>query len=71
MAIILVLAWASLVSTGAASSLAVGAAVVATALTALGVALTWQASPRSREAGWLLQAAGLATIAAAWLASMA
>ena len=71
MAIILVLAWATLASTGAASTVALGAAILATAMTALGVALSWQAAPRSREAGWLLQAAGLATIAAAWLASMA
>ena len=39
--------------------------------TTLGVALSWQAEPRLREAGWLLQAAGLATLAVAWLASMA
>ena len=71
MASILVLAWATLASAGAASSLALGAAIVATVMTALGVALSWQDSPRSREVGWLLQAAGLATIAAAWLASMA
>ena len=71
MAIILVLAWAALASAGATSSLALGAAIVATATTALGVAMTWQETPRSREAGWLLQAAGLAIMAAAWLASMA
>lgn len=70
MASILVLAWATLASAGTASSLALGAAIVATAMTTLGVALSWQDSHRSREAGWLLQAAGLATIAAAWLASM-
>ena len=71
MAVILVLAWATLASGGAASTLALGAGIVATATTALGVVLSWQESPRSREAGWLLQAAGLATMAAAWLASMA
>jgi 4-hydroxybenzoate polyprenyltransferase len=71
MVIILVLAWVTLAAVGAAPSLALAAAVVATITTALGVALSWQESPRSREAGWLLQAASLATMAAAWLASMA
>ena len=71
MATILVLAWATLASVGAASGLALAAAIIATTATALGVALSGQESPRSREAGWLLQAVGLATMAAAWLASMA
>jgi 4-hydroxybenzoate polyprenyltransferase len=69
MAIILVLAWATLASIEAASSLALGAALVATATTVLGVALSWQDARGAREAGWLLQAVGLATMAAAWLAS--
>ena len=70
MAIILVLAWATLASVGAASSLALSVAIVATATTALGVTLSWQDAPRSREIGWLLQAVALATMATAWLASM-
>ncbi|MGD8485380.1 MAG: UbiA family prenyltransferase [Chloroflexota bacterium] len=70
MATILVLAWATLASVGAASSLTLVAAVVATITTGLGVALSWQEAHRSREAGWLLQAVGLATMATAWLASM-
>ena len=70
MAVILVLAWVTLASGGSPSSLALAATVVATVTTAVGVALSWQVSPRSREAGWLLQAGGLATVAAAWLASM-
>ena len=69
--IILVLAWATLASVGAPSSVALATAVVATATTALGVGLSGRRSHRAREAGWLLQAVGLATMAAAWLASMA
>ena len=71
MAIILFLAWATLSSGGAYEGTGLAAATVATGVTALGVALSWQDAPRAREAGWLLQAAGLATMAAAWLASMA
>jgi 4-hydroxybenzoate polyprenyltransferase len=71
MATILVLAWATLLSIGASPSLVIAAAVVATISTALGVALSWQETGRAREAGWLLQAVGLAAMAAAWLASMA
>ena len=70
-AIILVLAWATLSSGGAIPRTALAAAIVATAATMLGVALSWQHQPRAREAGWLVQAAGLATLAAVWLASMA
>jgi len=71
MAIILVLAWATLASVGTASSLALAAAIVATITAMLGVGLSWMKTHRAREAGWLLQAVGLATMAAAWLASMA
>ena len=71
MAIILFLAWATLSSGGAYEGTGLAAATVATGVTALGVALSWQDAPRASEAGWLLQAAGLATMAAAWLASMA
>jgi 4-hydroxybenzoate polyprenyltransferase len=71
MAIILVLAWATLAWVGSPSSLALAAALGGTSTTALGVALSWQESPRSREVGWLLQAVGLATMAATWLAPMA
>ena len=70
MAMILVLAWATLSSSGAYAGIGLVAAIVATGLAVLGVALSWQDEPRLREAGWLLQAAGLATLAAAWLASM-
>lgn len=70
MATILLLSWATLTSVGAPSSLSVAAALVATATTALGVGLSWQESPRAHEAGWLLQATGLATLSSAWLASM-
>lgn len=67
--IILILAWATLSSGGAIPGTALAAAIVATAATTLGVVLSWQDGPRAREAGWLLQAAGLATLAATWLAS--
>jgi 4-hydroxybenzoate polyprenyltransferase len=69
MAIILVLTWATLASVATPSGLALAVAAVATATTALGVGLSWQESRRAREAGWLLQASGLAAVAAAWLAS--
>jgi hypothetical protein len=71
MAIILVLAWATLALVGAASSPTLSVALMATATTSLGVALSWQDVRRAREVGWLLQAVGLATMAAAWLASVA
>ena len=70
-ATILVLAWATLVSVATPSGLAVTVALVATTATALGLTLSWQEAPRAREAGWLLQAVGLALMASAWLASMA
>jgi 4-hydroxybenzoate polyprenyltransferase len=70
MVIILTLAWVTLASIGTPSSLALAAALVATTTTTLGVGLSWRGSPRAREAGWLLQAIGLATVAVAWLASM-
>ena len=70
MSIILALAWASLAMVGTASGYSLGAALVATTTTTLGVVLSWQEAVRAREAGWLLQAVGLATLAAAWLASV-
>ena len=70
MVTILVLAWVTLASVGSPSSLALAAAVVATITIALGVTLSGRETHRAREAGWLLQAIGLATVAAAWLASM-
>ena len=70
MACVLILAWVTLASAGSPSGLALAGALLATATTALGVALSWRESRRAREVGWLLQAAGLATVAAAWLASM-
>lgn len=70
-ATIVALAWATLAVVGIEPGLALAAAIVATAMVTLGVALSWQGASRAREAGWLLQAAGLATMAAAWLASTA
>jgi hypothetical protein len=71
MVVILVLAWATLASVANFSGLAVIVALLATMAAALGVALSWQEASKAREAGWLLQAVGLATMAVAWLASMA
>jgi geranylgeranylglycerol-phosphate geranylgeranyltransferase len=71
MVVILVLAWATLASVAIFSGLAVIVALLATMAAALGVALSWQEAAKAREAGWLLQAVGLATMAVAWLASMA
>lgn len=70
-ATILVLAWATLAAAGTPSGLALVAAGVATFSTALGVGLSWREDRRAREAGWLLQAFGLASVAAAWLTTMA
>jgi len=71
MASVLAFAWATLGSIPTLSALALAAGIVATAVIALGVAMSWQSGPRSLEAGWLLQAVGLAILAATWLASMA
>jgi 4-hydroxybenzoate polyprenyltransferase len=71
MACVLALAWVTLASTGSPSGPALAGALVATVTTALGVGLSWRESRHAREVGWLLQAVGLATVAAAWLASMA
>jgi 4-hydroxybenzoate polyprenyltransferase len=71
MAIILIFAWATLASVGSVSGLVPIAAVAGTIATTCGVALSWQEARRWREAGWLLQAVGLATMAAAWLAAVA
>lgn len=68
---IVVLAWTTIVSVGAASGRILIMAALATATAALGVAFSWQEPTRAREAGWLLQAVALATMAAAWLAAMA
>jgi 1,4-dihydroxy-2-naphthoate octaprenyltransferase len=71
MSTILALAGATLASVGAASGVALAGAILGTITTALGVTLSWQQARRAREAGWLLQAVGLATLTAAWVASMA
>lgn len=71
MSTILALAWATLASVGAASGIALAGAILGTITTALGVTLSWQQARRAREAGWLLQAVGLATLTAAWVASTA
>ena len=68
---IVVLAWTTIVSIGAASGGILIMAAVATVVAALGVAFSWQEPTRARETGWLLQAVALATMAAAWLAAMA
>lgn len=70
MAAVLGLAWATLLVTRPVSSLTVAVGLTATVVIVVGVALSWQERARAREAGWLLQAAGLAAMAVAWLASM-
>lgn len=71
MAGIIVLAWATFASVGEPTGPALAAMLVATALNVVGVALSSQEAPKAREAGWLLQAAGLAAMAVAWLMSIA
>ena len=68
-ATIIVLAWATLATVGVATGFALAAAVAATARSAVGGGLSWRDTGWAREVGWLLQAVGLATMAAAWLAS--
>jgi hypothetical protein len=45
--------------------------LTATITAAAGVALSWRDEPKAMESGWLLQAIGLAAMAAAWLSSVA
>ena len=68
--LIYLLAWATLATAATLSGGVLGMALVATLAASLGVVLSWQEAPRAREAGWLLQAVGLASMAVAWLASM-
>ncbi len=68
--IVYVLAWATLFTLVTVPVPAVITALGATLAATLGVALSWRDEPRAREAGWLLQAGGLATLAVAWLASL-
>lgn len=71
MATIVGLGWVTLASLAGTSGVGLVAVLAATLTTAVGVALSWQVTTRAREAGWLLQAVGLATLAVAWLASTA
>jgi 4-hydroxybenzoate polyprenyltransferase len=71
MAIVLVLAWITLATSAGIWWPALAGAVVATLIVVVGVALSWHDRASVREAGWLLQAVGLATLAAAWLATAA
>jgi 4-hydroxybenzoate polyprenyltransferase len=71
MSAILALAWAMILLMGSVSSVTVAAGSIATIAIAAGVGLSWQERTTLREAGWLLQATGLGTMAVAWLASMA
>lgn len=65
-----VLAWATFLVLATVTVVAVAAVLVATLTAAFGVVLSWQEDSRAREAGWLLQAGALATLAVAWVASM-
>ncbi len=70
MTVVLLLAWASLWSLATLSWEAIAAGQVASMVVGVGVALSWQEGTRSREAGWLLQAVGLGSLGAVWLAAM-
>jgi 4-hydroxybenzoate polyprenyltransferase len=69
-AIIYVLAWVTLASMEELPGLAAASAVAATVTAAAGIGLSLQRSRRWREAGWLLQAIGLAMLALAWMAAV-
>lgn len=71
MTAILVLAWATMASIASLSTPALVAGLSATTAIALGVGLSWLHGLRAREAGWVLQAVGLALLVAAWLTTMA
>lgn len=70
LAIVYVLAWASLLVLGALPDLALFAALLATLSATVGLTLSWRPAARARETGWLLQAVGLALMASAWLAAI-
>jgi 4-hydroxybenzoate polyprenyltransferase len=70
-AIIYLLGWTALVSMAGLTLSAALGALGATVLAGLGVLLSWQSDVRAREAGWLLQAVGLAILAVAWVGSAA
>lgn len=66
-ACIYVLAWVILAWLADPSPEALAAATAATLCAGLGVSLSWRTGSRAREQGWLLQAAGLALLAVAWV----
>lgn len=65
------LGWAALLALASPSRVATLAAACATMLAGGGVALSWRASTRDREMGWLIQAVGLALLVVAWAGSLA
>jgi 4-hydroxybenzoate polyprenyltransferase len=71
MALVLALAWLTLASMAGVGAPAVIGGLTATITAAAGVALSWRDEPKAMESGWLLQAIGLAAMAAAWLSSVA
>lgn len=66
---IYVLAWVILLWLADLSTAVLAAATAATLCAGLGVGLSWRSGSRAREQGWLLQAAGLALLAVAWVAA--
>jgi 4-hydroxybenzoate polyprenyltransferase len=70
-ALIYLLGWSALISMAGPTLPAALGALGATILAGLGVLLSWQSDVRAREAGWLLQAVGLAILAMAWVSSAA
>jgi 4-hydroxybenzoate polyprenyltransferase len=66
---IYVLAWVILVWLADPPTAALLTAAAATVCAGLGVSRSWRSGSRAREQGWLLQAAGLALLAVAWVAA--
>jgi 4-hydroxybenzoate polyprenyltransferase len=66
---IYVLAWVILLWLTDPPIAALLTAAAATLCAGLGVGLSWRSGSRAREQGWLLQAAGLALLAVAWVAA--
>ena len=64
------LAWVTLAWLAPLSVTAAVTAVGATLLAGLGVTLSRRTDSRAREAGWLVQAVGLAVLAVAWASSV-
>jgi len=67
---IYLLAWSTLALLAAVPTPGAIAAVGATLMAALGVALSWRADAQAREIGWLMLAGGLAILAVVWASAV-